>query len=56
MMPGNTSLIYFSLSIMFAGSREVCGGQAAIERVLRAQLHGQTLQQKCETNPLYKLR
>ena len=38
MMPGNTSLIYFSLSIMFAGSREVCGGQAAIGRVLRAQL------------------
>merc|ERR1712107_751613 len=33
------------------GSREVCGGQAAIGRVLRAQLHGQ----KCETNPLYKL-
>ena len=54
-MSGNTSLMYFLLSIMFAGSREVCGGQAAIGRVLRAQQHGQTLRQKCETNPLYKL-
>merc|ERR1739845_309340 len=34
------------------GSREVCGGQVAIVRVFRAQLHRQTLRQKYETNRL----